>query len=145
MSSVVQIAGLAPRPIHQCGTGDRTQEIISDGPRSRAPRCGVSGPNCPLEDDPPPPLRLHCAGATALPPHPLPLPPTPRLFLRCSGRGRPGWHGGGVLGAGGPGRGPSKRHSGPDPHLGALNNRGKVKGVAILVAWDGTPSKSVMR
>ena len=41
---------------------------------------------------------------------------TPTLFFAMLGRGRPGlaWEGGG-------GGGPSKRHLGPDPHLGVLD------------------------
>ena len=64
-------------------------------PFSRAPRCG-SGPNC-LWRAPPPPQTTGgpFLQATALPSPPsLPLPPTPWLFLQCSGRGGLCWRGG---------------------------------------------------
>ena len=50
------------------------------------------------------------------PPSPLLFPAPPWLFLQCSWRGRPRLVWG--RGSGGRGGGPSKRHLGPDPHVG---------------------------
>ena len=78
------------------------------------------------------PPNPHCNWRTlpssqspSLPALSLPSSPHPPwLFLQGSGRGGPGWWGGGVLGRKGvEGGGASKRHLGPDPHLGALERR----------------------
>ena len=73
-----------------------------------------------------PPLQLEDPSLKPqpFPPHPPP-PSSPHplgSFCDAPGGGGSGWHGGGVLGRKGvDGGGPSNRHLGPDPHLGALD------------------------
>ena len=95
-----------------------------------APRCG-SGPNWCLEG--PPPIHpfdwrtLPSSQSPSLPSLSLPLPPTPLgSFCNAPGRGGPVWCGGmgpRVHGGGGVEGGGLQRDLGPDPHLGALENR----------------------
>ena len=82
----------------------------------RAPRCG-SGPNCPLEA---PAIRggpLPSSHSPSLPSSPI--FPTPLALFAMLRQGRPGLARGEAAHWGG-GAGASKRHLGPDPHLGAF-------------------------
>ena len=63
-------------------------------------------------------MTLPQATSSPSPPSPSLFPPPPHFFFQCSGGGGPVWCGGGVPGCR---EGPSKRHLGPDPHLGVLN------------------------
>ena len=59
----------------------------------------------------------------SLPALSFPLPPTPlALFARLREGAAQAVRGGGVLGCKGVGGGASKRHLGPDPHLGVLEH-----------------------
>ena len=83
------------------------------------------------------PPHLPSSQTPSLPALSFPLPPTPLgSFCEAPGGGGPGWcrgrgpraqggGGGGVLGRKGVegGGGGSKRHLGPDPHLGVLDNK----------------------
>ena len=78
----------------------------------------------------PPPIphfnwrTLPSSQTPSLPALSFPLPPTPLgSFCKAPGGGGPGWWGGGVLGRKGVEGGASKRHLGPDPHLGVLEER----------------------
>ena len=92
---------------------------------SREPPDG-SGPSCPLEGPPIPPIA---AGgpfpqATTLP-SPLSrslFPPPPWLFFSAAAGGSPGWRGGGVLGRRGAEGGDPQAQLWPDPHRGVLSS-----------------------
>ena len=83
----------------------------------RAPRCG-SGPNCRFGGHPPPPRTLPSSQSPSLPTVPL-FPHPPGTF--CNAPGWATWAGVGEAAHGGGRGGSSKRHLGPDPHLGAFD------------------------
>ena len=87
----------------------------------RAPRCG-SGPNCRLEGTPHPQgnwRTLPSSESPSLPTVPL-FPHPPGTFRNAPGWAT--WAGVGEAAHGGGRGGSSKRHLGPDPHLGAFES-----------------------
>ena len=95
-------------------------------------------PQLPFGRSPPhsPPCNwrtLPSSHSPSLPALLLPLPPTPWLMLRWSGRGRPRllW-GRGIRRRELEAERPTKRHLGPDPHLGVLKDVAVTIGAKII-------------